>query len=115
MKKEMINGRIVVCENDEYSAYEKKSEVKKLGGIGLVFIDDKLRIFTTSYGTFPITAVSAKDAIQILQYINSTRYLPTYVCVCVYINIYVCVIIIVITNLQQPFGDNLANSDSDRL
>ncbi|GLT34984.1 hypothetical protein SLA2020_094690 [Shorea laevis] len=75
MDKNMMAGKIVVCENvdREYSRMEKLQEVKSLGGIGLVLIDDETRVVASIYGTFPLTMVSSKDGSQILSYINSTR------------------------------------------
>lgn len=73
--KDLISGKIVVCENrdGEYSKVEKIDNVKSLGGIGLVLIEDATRAVASTYGTFPMTLVTSKDGDQILSYINSTK------------------------------------------
>ncbi|KAK3424934.1 hypothetical protein EUGRSUZ_F01673 [Eucalyptus grandis] len=69
-----IKGKIVVCDNDdnEYSKESKLEEVKDLGGVGLILVDDEERSVTSTYGTFPMTVVSSKDASEILSYMNSS-------------------------------------------
>ncbi|XVE94521.1 hypothetical protein REPUB_Repub02eG0015900 [Reevesia pubescens] len=79
MVQEIIKGKIVVCNNDNslYAETEKKDEVKKLGGIGVVLIEDESRAvastFGTFFGTFPMTVISSKDGAKVLTYINSTK------------------------------------------
>ena len=74
MDQEIIKGKIVVCddENSSYAQSEKKDEVKKLGGIGVVLIDDESRAVASTFGTFPTTVISSKDGAKVLSYINST-------------------------------------------
>lgn len=71
-----IEGKIVVCDNDdnEYSEKSKLEEVKDLGGVGLILVDDEQRSVASIYGAFPMTVVSSEDASEILSYMNSTRY-----------------------------------------
>lgn len=71
----MIEGKIVLCDNDDgmSSVVDKKDEVKGLGGVGVIVIDDESRAVASSYGTFPLTVISSKDAAEILAYINATR------------------------------------------
>ncbi|TKY75266.1 CO(2)-response secreted protease [Spatholobus suberectus] len=69
-----VKGRIVVCDgkDDEYSTSEKADTVKAVGGIGLVHITDDNGVLASNYGDFPVTVISSKDGVTILQYINST-------------------------------------------
>ncbi|KAF6174318.1 hypothetical protein GIB67_040811, partial [Kingdonia uniflora] len=70
-----IKGKIVLCEHsdDSYSKTEKMKEVKKLGGIGLVLIDELEKAIAFPFGDFPMTVISSKEGAEILSYINSTR------------------------------------------
>ncbi|KAJ9675081.1 hypothetical protein PVL29_024149 [Vitis rotundifolia] len=72
--EDKIKGRIVLCDNDdgEYTQTEKLEEVKRLGGVGLILIDDEIRAVSSRYGAFPLTVITSKDASEILSYINST-------------------------------------------
>ncbi|XP_010266013.1 PREDICTED: CO(2)-response secreted protease-like [Nelumbo nucifera] len=69
-----IKGEIVLCQHSQryYSKREKMEEVKSLGGIGLILIDDLERAVAFTYGEFPMTVISSKDADDIFSYINST-------------------------------------------
>ncbi|XP_022769223.1 CO(2)-response secreted protease-like isoform X2 [Durio zibethinus] len=75
MDQGIIKGKIVVCDNEDslYAPSEKKDEVKKLGGIGVVLIDDESRTVASTFGIFPMTVISSKDAAKVLSYINSTK------------------------------------------
>ena len=76
MDKNLIKGRIVVCNNvgdGDYTAREKISEVKGLGGIGIVLIDDKSSRVASTYGSFPATLIKSNDSAEVLSYINSSR------------------------------------------
>ncbi|XVE69691.1 hypothetical protein DITRI_Ditri10aG0011500 [Diplodiscus trichospermus] len=75
MDQEIIKGKIVVCDNDNslYAQSEKKEEVKNLGGIGVVLIDDESRAVASTFGTFPMTVISSNDSATVLSYINSTK------------------------------------------
>ncbi|XWS25936.1 hypothetical protein CRYUN_Cryun27aG0110000 [Craigia yunnanensis] len=75
MDQQIIKGKIVVCDNEDssYAQSEKKDEVKKLGGIGVVLIDDESRAVASTFGTFPTTVISSKDGAKVLSYINSTK------------------------------------------
>ncbi|KAK3007322.1 hypothetical protein RJ639_016738 [Escallonia herrerae] len=70
-----VKGKILLCENKdgEYSYKQKLQEVVRLGGIGLILIDDDIRAVASNYRSFPMTAVTSKDGAEILSYINSTR------------------------------------------
>ncbi|MBA0745728.1 hypothetical protein Gogos_008292 [Gossypium gossypioides] len=63
MDQEIIKGKIVVCDNEDslYPQRNKQDEVKKLGGIGVILIDDELRGVAFNSGTFPMTVISSKD------------------------------------------------------
>lgn len=67
----------MVCNNDDqdsgYSKDDKLYEVKGLGAIGLALIDDKTSLVANTYGDFPATIITSKDAEVVLSYINSTR------------------------------------------
>ncbi|KAB2082362.1 hypothetical protein ES319_A05G192800v1 [Gossypium barbadense] len=75
MDQEIIKGKIVVCDNEDslYPQINKQDEVKKLGGIGVILIDDELRGVAFNFGTFPMTLISSKDGAKVLSYINSTK------------------------------------------
>ncbi|KAB2029908.1 hypothetical protein ES319_D05G193600v1 [Gossypium barbadense] len=75
MDQEIIKGKIVVCDNEDslYPQRNKQDEVKKLGGIGVILIDDELRGVAFNFGTFPMTVISSKDGAKVLSYINSTK------------------------------------------
>jgi len=76
MDKNLIKGKIVVCNNvgdENYSAREKISVVKGLGGIGIVLIDDKSSRVASTYGSFPATLIKSNDSAEVLSYINSSR------------------------------------------
>ncbi|XVF35926.1 hypothetical protein REPUB_Repub19eG0013900 [Reevesia pubescens] len=75
LDQEIIKGKIVVCDNKDgsYEPSEKKDEVKSLGGIGVVVIDDESRAVASTFGTFPTTVISSKDGANVLSYINSTK------------------------------------------
>ncbi|KDO84931.1 hypothetical protein CISIN_1g004113mg [Citrus sinensis] len=71
----LVKGKIVLCDNDDDmgSVVDKKDGVKSLGGVGVIVIDDQSRAVASSYGTFPLTVISSKEAAEILAYINSKR------------------------------------------
>ncbi|KAE8713483.1 CO(2)-response secreted protease [Hibiscus syriacus] len=75
LDQELVKGKIVVCEHVDnfYSVSEKKDEVKKLGGVGAVVIDDESRQLASSYGTFPTSVIRTEDNTKVLSYINSTK------------------------------------------
>ncbi|XP_010536423.1 PREDICTED: CO(2)-response secreted protease [Tarenaya hassleriana] len=72
---ETVKGKIVVCENADGTTYATNAmeEVKSKGGIGCVFVDDRTRSVASTYGTFPTTVISSKDAEELFSYLNSTR------------------------------------------
>ncbi|KAL4298384.1 hypothetical protein GQ457_12G030640 [Hibiscus cannabinus] len=75
LDQEVIKGKIVVCENLDglYSPSQKKDEVKRLGGVGAVLIDDESRQIASSFGTFPASVIRTEDNAKVLSYINSTK------------------------------------------
>lgn len=76
MEGALVKGKIVLCDNDDgmYPGTYKRDEVKSLGGIGVVLVDDESRAVAMNYGEFPATAITSKDKTEILSYINSTRF-----------------------------------------
>ncbi|KAE8729058.1 CO(2)-response secreted protease [Hibiscus syriacus] len=75
LDQELVKGKIVVCENVDnlYSPSEKKDEVKKLGGVGAVVIDDESRQIASSYGTFPTSVIRTEYNPKVISYINLTK------------------------------------------
>ncbi|XP_050363217.1 CO(2)-response secreted protease-like [Argentina anserina] len=72
----MIKGKIVICDTDVpfYTTDDQVEMVESLGAIGVVFTrDDRIGTIADTYGAFPATAISLKDAKDIFSYINSTR------------------------------------------
>ncbi|KAE8715569.1 CO(2)-response secreted protease [Hibiscus syriacus] len=63
MEQELIKGKIVVCDNEDslFPYINKQNEVKKLGGIGVILIDDELREVEFNFGAFPTSVISSKD------------------------------------------------------
>ncbi|KAG9148514.1 hypothetical protein Leryth_025575 [Lithospermum erythrorhizon] len=74
LDKNMVKGKILVCQNDDgiYSPRDKKASVMDMGGVGLILIDDNARSVASNYGSFPMAAVSSKDGLEILSYMNAT-------------------------------------------
>ncbi|XP_038715997.1 CO(2)-response secreted protease-like isoform X2 [Tripterygium wilfordii] len=78
LNKTLVEGKIVLCENeenedDDYTVQDSSEEVKSLGGVGAIGVDDLSRSMAQTYGTFPTTVISSKDAAKVFSYINSTR------------------------------------------
>ncbi|XP_039069984.1 CO(2)-response secreted protease-like isoform X2 [Hibiscus syriacus] len=75
MEQELIKGKIVVCDNEDslFPYINKQNEVKKLGGIGVILIDDELREVEFNFGAFPTSVISSKDGAKVLSYINSIK------------------------------------------
>ncbi|KAL6216281.1 hypothetical protein ACLB2K_009504 [Fragaria x ananassa] len=76
LEEKLIKGKIVICDTDVpfYTTENQIATVKSLGGIGVVFTrDDNIGIMADTYGAFPASAISLKDAKDIFSYINSTR------------------------------------------
>ncbi|KAK8989064.1 hypothetical protein V6N11_030432 [Hibiscus sabdariffa] len=75
MEQELIKGKIVVCDNEDslFPQINKQNEVKKLGGIGVILIDDELRGVGFNFGAFPMSVISSKDGAKVLSYINSVK------------------------------------------
>ncbi|KAK8956684.1 Subtilisin-like protease [Platanthera zijinensis] len=70
-----IKGRIALCkhfENDS-SKILKIDELKTMGAIGTIFVDDMERLVASSYISFPVTEVTTEGAKEILEYIDSTE------------------------------------------
>ncbi|CAK8569130.1 unnamed protein product [Lathyrus sativus] len=74
LDKEKAKEKIVLCDGrtDHHSTYSKVDVVAEVGGLGLVHITDSEGAEATYYNDFPATAVTSKDAIPILEYVNST-------------------------------------------
>ncbi|PKI75168.1 CO(2)-response secreted protease-like [Punica granatum] len=77
MDELMVKGSIVLCYNDDggYREKNKMEEVKSLGGIGMISVNDEGRSAASIYKSLPVTVVTSDDAAKILAYINlnSTR------------------------------------------
>ncbi|XP_058090783.1 CO(2)-response secreted protease [Magnolia sinica] len=75
LDRNKINGTIVLCEHSDtiYSKRQKRDMVKKLGGVGLVLVDDTEKLVAFTYGVYPMTVISSDAAAEIHSYINSTR------------------------------------------
>ncbi|KAJ7957899.1 Subtilisin-like protease [Quillaja saponaria] len=74
LDKDKVKGKIVICDSTSYSdSVEDKIEaVKNVEGLGVIAIDDLIRAVASTYGDFPATVISSKDADKILLYVNST-------------------------------------------
>ncbi|KAL5995666.1 hypothetical protein ACLOJK_025733 [Asimina triloba] len=90
-----VEGTIVFCEHSDntYSTREKRDEVKKLGAVGLILMDDTAKLVASKYGNYPTTVVSSEGAAQIKAYMNSTK-------------LYVC--------LKKAGGDDSTNCSRDK-
>lgn len=64
-----MKGKIVVCVGPSGDS----SEIKKLGGKGLVLITDVYGSIAENFGDFPVTVIYPKYGVSILNYITSTR------------------------------------------
>ncbi|KAJ6411973.1 hypothetical protein OIU84_005108 [Salix udensis] len=74
MDGKKIKGKIVICDNDEdINSYYKMDEVRTLGAIGAVLVDDKKRGDASEFDEFPMTSISSRDAVEIFAYLNSTK------------------------------------------
>ncbi|KAB5557710.1 hypothetical protein DKX38_008619 [Salix brachista] len=74
MDGKKIKGKIVICDNDEdINSYYKMDEVRNLGAIGAVLVDDKKRGDASEFDEFPMTSISSRDAVEIFAYLNSTK------------------------------------------
>ncbi|KAK2983376.1 hypothetical protein RJ640_020816, partial [Escallonia rubra] len=77
LDRDKVQGKILLCENEGRRSfpYDKFQEAKRVGAVGLILIDDVARNEPDIYyRTYPLTAVTSKDGLEILSYIiNSTR------------------------------------------
>ncbi|ESQ34780.1 hypothetical protein EUTSA_v10006858mg [Eutrema salsugineum] len=75
MNKTIVEGKIVVCDNDvgNQVIQWKSEEVKRLGGTGMIIIDDKSLDLSYIDPSFLVTIVKPVDGLRIMSYINSTR------------------------------------------
>ncbi|KAI7727113.1 hypothetical protein M8C21_018994 [Ambrosia artemisiifolia] len=75
LDKDKVKGSIVVCETEEgrSSAKQKLALVKKLGAVGMVFVNDDARAVASSYGSFPMATVNRDDGKKIISYAQSER------------------------------------------
>ncbi|AAF79898.1 Contains similarity to p69c gene from Lycopersicon esculentum gb/Y17277 and is a member of subtilase family PF/00082 [Arabidopsis thaliana] len=71
----IVKGKIVVCDSDldNQVIQWKSDEVKRLGGIGMVLVDDESMDLSFIDPSFLVTIIKPEDGIQIMSYINSTR------------------------------------------
>lgn len=74
LDKKKVEGNIVICDgiDGDYSTDEKIRTVQEAGGLGLVHITDQDGAVANIYADFPATVVRSKDAVTLLQYLNST-------------------------------------------
>lgn len=75
MNTTIVEGKIVVCDNDvgEKVIQWKSEEVKKLGGTGMILIDDNSMDLSFIDPSFLVTIIKPEDGLQIMSYIDSTR------------------------------------------
>ncbi|KAJ3682458.1 hypothetical protein LUZ60_015031 [Juncus effusus] len=71
----LVKGKIVVCIHSEsdISKNIKMEELKNLGAIGSVVINDVETFLANSYVSFPVSEITTQAASDILKYINSTK------------------------------------------
>lgn len=71
----IVEGKIVVCDNDygNQAIQWKSEEVKRLGGIGVIVVDDKTMDLSYIDPSFLVTIVKPVDGLKIISYIKSTR------------------------------------------
>lgn len=72
----LVKGKIVICESSAEgggSDWQGQSQtVKSLGGVGVVLIDDQSKLIAEKFGTFPMTAISSKDGVELISYVKSS-------------------------------------------
>ncbi|KAG7592359.1 Peptidase S8/S53 domain superfamily [Arabidopsis thaliana x Arabidopsis arenosa] len=75
LNQSIVKGKIVVCDSDldNQVIQWKSDEVKRLGGTGMVLIDDESMDLSFIDPSFLVTIIKPEDGIQIMSYINSTR------------------------------------------
>ncbi|CAH2036747.1 unnamed protein product [Thlaspi arvense] len=75
MNRTIVEGKIVVCDNDvgQQVIQWKSEEVKRLGGTGMIIVDDKSMDLSYIDPSFLVTIVKPVDGLRIMSYINSTR------------------------------------------
>ncbi|CAL9215630.1 unnamed protein product [Arabidopsis halleri] len=75
LNQTIVKGKIVVCDSDldNQVIQWKSDEVKRLGGTGMVLIDDEPMDLSFIDPSFLVTIIKPEDGIQIMSYINSTR------------------------------------------
>ncbi|EOA37398.1 hypothetical protein CARUB_v10011271mg [Capsella rubella] len=75
MNQTIVQGKIVVCDNDlgDQVIQWKSEEVKRLGGAVMIIIDDETLDLSFIDPSFLVTIIKPEDGIQIKSYINSTR------------------------------------------
>lgn len=75
INRTIVEGKIVVCDNDygNQAIQWKSEEVKRLGGTGVIVIDDESMDLSYIDPSFLVTIVKPVDGLEIMSYINSTR------------------------------------------
>ncbi|KAG0473155.1 hypothetical protein HPP92_015012 [Vanilla planifolia] len=70
-----IKGKIVLCNhsNDDILKTAKLDNLKSLGAIGTIFVNDLERAVASTYINFPVTTITTEGANEILKYIKSTK------------------------------------------
>ncbi|KAE8736156.1 putative Basic-leucine zipper transcription factor family protein [Hibiscus syriacus] len=66
MEQELIKGKTVVCDNEDslFPNKNKQNEVKKLGGIGVILIDDELGEVEFNFGAFSMSVINSEDGVK---------------------------------------------------
>lgn len=74
MEESLVKGKIVLCETtDDPDTSFIKDEVKNLGGIGVIVVNDMTRSVAGISKDFPVSVISSEDVDKITSYINSTK------------------------------------------
>ncbi|XP_071703413.1 CO(2)-response secreted protease-like [Rutidosis leptorrhynchoides] len=75
LDQDKVKGNIILCENRDgiYTAKLKVSSIKKLGALGMIFINDDSRAVASATGSFPMATVNRKDGHNIISYVSTTR------------------------------------------
>jgi len=80
LNRKKVAGKILVCVNNYPSIARKikKLVVQDAGARGLIYISDVAKGVPFDSGAFPFTQIGENAGIQILKYINSTKYVISF-------------------------------------
>ncbi|KAJ0466620.1 putative tripeptidyl-peptidase II [Helianthus annuus] len=75
LDRDKVKGNIILCESTKgmYSTKQKLAGVKRLGAIGMVYVNDNARSVASSTGSFPMATVNRKDGQKIIHYAKQER------------------------------------------